>query len=535
MPRPEAAVSPPARCIMLQGTASNVGKSWLATGFCRVLAQDGWRVAPFKSQNMALNSYVTMDGGEIGRAQGVQAEAAGVIATVDMNPILLKPCGPASAQVILRGKPLTDAGAREYRERLIPELLGAVKESLDRLRQEAEVVVIEGAGSPAEINLKDRDIANMRIAALADAPVLLVGDIDRGGVFASFVGTLELLNPEERRRVKGFLINKFRGDPSLLEPGLKWLEARTGVPVIGVVPWEDLPIDGEDSLALPGGFGEGPLEIVAIRLPHLSNYTDLDPLRLEPDVRIRWVERPEALGDPDAVILPGTKNSIGDLVWLRDRGLAAAIGDFAARGGRVVGLCGGYQMLGIRLTDPEGIEGGRPGEEVPGLGLLPAETAFFPTKRVLRRAGRVAAEELGPDLQGVPVEGYEIHMGRTSWCEEPRSLLWLESAGGEAGYPEGAVSRDGKVWGTYVHGIFDSWAFRRRWLDGLRREKGLPPLEGQVRDMYAVREEAFDRLAALLRQHVDWERVYRFLALEPPGAPRRRGRDPRAVPGEPGA
>ncbi|CAB3390379.1 Cobyric acid synthase (fragment) [Kyrpidia spormannii] len=375
MPRTEAAVSPPARCIMLQGTASNVGKSWLATGFCRVLAQDGWRVAPFKSQNMALNSYVTMDGGEIGRAQGVQAEAAGVIATVDMNPILLKPCGPASAQVILRGKPLTDVGAREYRERLIPELLGAVKESLDRLRQEAEVVVIEGAGSPAEINLKDRDIANMRIAALADAPVLLVGDIDRGGVFASFVGTLELLTPEERRRVKGFLINKFRGDPSLLEPGLKWLEARTGVPVIGVIPWDDLPIDGEDSLALPGGFGEGPLEIVAIRLPHLSNYTDLDPLRLEPDVRIRWVERPEALGDPDAVILPGTKNSIGDLVWLRVRGLAAAIGDFAARGpgGGVVRR---LSNAGYSLDGPGGDRRGRPGRRCLGLASFPRRRLF---------------------------------------------------------------------------------------------------------------------------------------------------------------
>ncbi|MDI3256363.1 MAG: cobyric acid synthase [Kyrpidia sp.] len=511
MPKAEGAgAASLARCIMLQGTASNVGKSWLCTGFCRVLARDGWRVAPFKSQNMALNSYVTIDGGEIGRAQGIQAEAAGVPATVDMNPILLKPKGPMAAQVILRGRPWMDAGAREYRERLIPAALEVVKESLNRLRREADVVVIEGAGSPAEINLKDRDIANMRIAELAEAPVLLVGDIDRGGVFASFVGTLELLEPQERRRVQGFLINKFRGDPSLLDSGLRWLEDRTGIPVLGVIPWMDLSIDGEDSLAIPGGAGDGPIEIAVIRLPHVSNFTDVDPLRLEPDVRVRWVSRPEALGRPDAVLLPGTKNTVDDLTWLHRTGLGAALADYAARGGRVVGICGGYQMLGQRVIDPSGVEGDGPAE-IPGLALLPTETVFFPEKRTVRAAGTVAPDAFPEELRGVAVEGYEIHMGQTDCSGEGRPFLLLGEAGSGDWRRDGAVSRDGRVWGTYLHGIFDRRTFRRRWLDVLRREHGLPPLEGTGRDMYAVREEAFEQLADLLREHVNWPRIHELL------------------------
>ncbi|MBX6396525.1 MAG: cobyric acid synthase, partial [Alicyclobacillaceae bacterium] len=395
--------------------SSNVGKSWLCTGFCRVFAQDGWRVAPFKSQNMALNSYVTADGGEIGRAQGIQAEAARVEATVDMNPILLKPKGEMTAQLIVRGRPLADVSAGEYRDRYVSEVFEIVRDSLDRLRREADVVVIEGAGSPAEINLKDRDIANMRVAALAEAPVLLVGDIDRGGVFASLVGTLALLDEEERSRVKGFLINKFRGDRSLLEPGLRWLEERTGVPVLGVIPWAEVEIDGEDSLALRMTERDGEVEIVAVRLPHLSNFTDFDPLRLEPDVRFRWVKHVEELGEPDVVLLPGTKNSMHDLAWLHKSGLAKAIAALADRGRWVVGICGGYQMLGKRLSDPSGLEGdGSP--ELPGLGLLPTETVFVPGKRTVRVTGKVVAdEEALADVRGVEVAGYEIHMGRTWW------------------------------------------------------------------------------------------------------------------------
>lgn len=522
---------------MLQGTASNVGKSWLCTGFCRVFSQDGWRVAPFKSQNMALNSYVTKDGGEIGRAQGIQAEAAGVEAVVDMNPVLLKPKGPMRSQVILRGKPWGDAGAREYREECVPRIVETVEASLHRLRRSYDVVVIEGAGSPAEINLKDRDIANMRVAAMADAPVLLVGDIDRGGVFASFVGTLALLDEEERRRVKGFLINKFRGDRSLLEPGIRWLEERTGLPVLGVIPWSDIAVDAEDSLALPAGKVDGEIDVAVVHFPHVSNFTDFDPLLAEPDVRLRWVRRVEELGDPDVLLLPGTKNTMADLQWLWDTGLGKAAADLARRGRWVVGICGGFQMLGRRLVDPEGVEGAGPGEST-GLGLLPTETVFDPRKRTVRAEGCVAGRgEVLVSLAGIPLEGYEIHMGRTHWAswEEMRPFALLTRSGERQPSPDGAVSPDGRVWGTYLHGLFDRPEFRRSWLNRVREDKGLPPRAKAGPDMGAVREESFNRLAELLRACVDWERIYALVGLPGPRrgvgggisspSPRGEGRD----------
>lgn len=499
---------------MVQGTSSDVGKSLLCTALCRIFARKGYRVAPFKSQNMALNSYVTSDGKEIGRAQGVQAEAAGVEATVDMNPILLKPKGDMTSQVVVRGVPLQDMSAVEYRQNYIPQALQVVKESLDRLRSEFEVLIIEGAGSPAEINLKSRDIANMKIAELADAPVILVADIDRGGVFASIVGTLELLEAAERNRVKGFIINKFRGDIRLLAPGIDWLEKRTGIPVLGVVPYRrNLYIESEDSVVLDSltaaAAGQNQIDVAVIRFPFISNFTDVDPLRFEPDVSLRFVADVDQLGMPDLVILPGTKNTVDDLVWLKRSGLAEAI-RCRAKDGRVLGICGGYQMLGSRLFDPDFVESDLP--ELEGLGLLDVTTRFLPQKTTVQAQGTVLTlPAQSAVLSGLPVEGYEIHMGQSERGKRVAPFCRLESENGRK-QEEGAVNETGTVIGTYLHGILHNDSFRRILLDQIRIGKGLAPLETTVSN-HRRRQEAFDEWADTVETELDMERLFSIMKM----------------------
>ncbi|KKO53831.1 cobyric acid synthase [Paenibacillus sp. DMB20] len=516
---------PQGRTIMLQGTASDVGKSVVTTALCRIFKQDGYRVAPFKSQNMALNSYVTPDGKEIGRAQGVQAEACGIPATTDMNPVLLKPMQDMNAQVVVHGKPYKNLSARDYRSGFLPEAKRIVVEAVNRLRNAYNIVVMEGAGSPAEINLKQNDIVNMNMAAWAEAPVLLVADIDRGGVFASIVGTLELLEPHERERVQGFIINKFRGDVALLQPGLDWLEERTGIPVLGVLPYaDDLDIEAEDSVTLEQWKGkvlpENDLDIAVVALPRISNFTDIDPLIAESDVRIRYVRRPQELGTPDAVIIPGTKSTMADLIWLKETGLSDALVSYAKEG-TVAGICGGYQMLGERLRDPYGAEA-EEGAVIDGLGLLPMETVFAADKRTERARGTVIASGLrGTELYDCSVEGYEIHMGRSlptaaDIAAEPLMKLQAsdENETDSAGF-DGLLHPNGRIMGTYLHGLFHNDAFRRGWLNGLRVAKGLAPLPCEL-NFAARREAAFDRLADQARRHLNMDKIYRILGAGEP-------------------
>ncbi|MFC4811190.1 cobyric acid synthase [Paenibacillus sp. GCM10023250] len=546
MSRASRGAQPHGRTLMVQGTASDVGKSLLVAALCRILREDGYAVAPFKSQNMSLNSYVTWDGKEIGRAQGMQADACGILATTNMNPILLKPKKDMVSQVVVHGKPLGDYEARTYREEVLAEAEPIVREALDRLRADYDIVVLEGAGSPAEINLKDRDIVNMRAAGWADAPVVLAADIDRGGVFAAIVGTLELLEPEERGRVCGFVINKFRGDVSLLQPGLDWLEARTGKPVLGVVPYlADVGLEDEDSLSLDlamraeagaaasPGSGADTLDIAVIRLPHLSNFTDLDPLRAEPDAAVRFVTRPEQWGEPDAVIVPGSKNTVDDLLWLRASGMAERLDAHRRRGGHVVGLCGGYEMFGETLRDPDLTESDLP--ETAGLGWFPFDVRFTADKRTVRAKGMAA---LPGFPSAYPVAGYEIHTGIVEWrtdlaaadregrpepaAEAVRPFRLRESRlgdelladGREA--EEGCASADGRTWGTFLHGVLHNDDFRRAWLNDIRASKGWAPADGGVR-FNERRESAFARLASHVRRHVDIARLKAIAGLTAAG------------------
>ena len=401
-----------AKSIMIQGTMSNAGKSILAGGLCRILRQDGYKVAPFKSQNMALNSYITDEGLEMGRAQVMQAEAAGIRPSAEMNPILLKPTNDTGSQVILNGEVAGVMPAAEYYKKK-KEYIPVILEAYRKLEEKFDVIVIEGAGSPAEINLKENDLVNMGLARLVDAPVLLAGDIDRGGVFAQIVGTVELLEEEERRRIKGTIINKFRGDKEILKPGLKMLEERIGIPVCGVIPYFHLDIDDEDSLTerFDKKGTAGRIDIAVIRLPRISNFTDFAPLESMEAVSLRYVKSAGELGDPDAVILPGTKNTIADLLWLRQGGLEAKILRHSAKGKLVFGICGGYQMLGNTISDPDGIE---QRGTVKGMGLLPMKTTFMPEKTRTRVRGHFGeVKGLLAELTGTEVEGYEIHMGVT--------------------------------------------------------------------------------------------------------------------------
>ncbi len=490
-----------AHCIMIQGTMSGAGKSLLCAALCRIFAQDGYRVAPFKSQNMALNSFVTKDGLEMGRAQVVQAQAAGIEPDVRMNPILLKPSSDVGSQVIVNGEVRGQMPASAYfrmKRSLIPEILSAY----NSLAQEVDIIVIEGAGSPAEINLKADDIVNMGLAKLVDAPVLLAGDIDRGGVFAQLYGTVALLEPDERARIKGLVINKFRGDVEILRPGLALLEEKTHLPVTGVVPYLNVDLEDEDSLStrLDAGSAVKPLDLAILRLPHISNFTDFIPLEQHPLLGVRYVHTLRQLGKPDLVLLPGTKNTVEDLLWLRQSGLESAILKLAGAGTPVLGVCGGYQMLGQTLADPAGTESGTP-QTLRGLGLLPTHTTFTGQKHRTQDTATVTAAPFA----GAALTGYQIHTGLTEITGRPFCTL----ADGTA---EGCVQ--GTVFGTYLHGLFDTGELTEQLAAFLCQRKGIAPDPAALIPMEQYRQQQFDKLADGVRRALDLDAVYAAMGLE---------------------
>ncbi len=486
-----------AKVIMVQGTMSNAGKTFLCAGLCRIFMQDGYSVAPFKSQNMALNSFVTADGLEMGRAQVMQAEAAGIEPEVSMNPILLKPTTDMGSQVIVNGKVLGNMQARDYfayKKQLIPVIRKAYKKLSDKY----DIIVIEGAGSPAEINLKQDDIVNMGMAKIADAPVLLVGDIDRGGVFAQLYGTVALLEKEERERIKGLVINKFRGDVSILEPGLRMMEEKCGIPVAGVIPYQRIDLDDEDSLSERLLQREiGLMDIAVICFPRIANFTDFNALSMLDGMTVRYVEKINDLGNPDMIILPGSKSTIQDLLWMRQNGLEAAIQKEAALGTLIFGICGGYQMLGQSLCDEDGIEGVK---TAGGMGLLRTITTIQSEKIRSRITGVL------PDIQGgyeklsnAAYEGYEIHMGITTKSNETEHLLF---------------SYCDNVFGTYIHGIFDSADIRQAIYDIIGGRKGITGTDKPLIPMKKYKEKQYDLLADNLRHHLDMEKIYSIMGMK---------------------
>ena len=485
-----------AKNIMIQGTMSNAGKSLLAAGLCRIFKQDGYRVAPFKSQNMALNSFITKNGAEMGRAQVVQAEAAGIEPDVRMNPILLKPTTDVGSQVIVNGQVQGNMRAMEYYRRK-REFIPAVMEAYNSLAQEYDIIVIEGAGSPAEINLKATDIVNMGLAELVDAPVLLVGDIDRGGVFAQLYGTIALLEPQEQQRIKGTIVNKFRGDRAILQPGIDILEKICGVPVAGVIPYTHVDIDDEDSLSTRFHTGDGrkDIDIAVVKLPRISNFTDVSPLERFESVSVRYIERPDQLHQPDMILLPGTKSTIADLLWLRQSGLEAAICQQAARGCIVFGICGGYQMLGASVRDPLGVEAAGV-TEIKGMGLLPMDTVFQGEK-VQQQTSGVFGEIPGAlhSLSGMGYTGYEIHMGRSQQQLAP-------------------LVNQGNVYGSYIHGIFDGAGIAQAIIGDLAARKGIDPGALTVFDPERYKQEQYDKLADAVRGGLDMDFVYKVLNRE---------------------
>ncbi len=519
-----------AKALMVQGTGSGAGKSLITAALCRIFRDTGLRVAPFKGQNMALNSYITLEGGEIGRAQALQAEASGIEPTVDMNPVLLKVSEETGSQVIIQGKVLCTMKAREYyasRERA----WNAVRESYDRLSQKYELIIMEGAGSPAEINLMKSDIVNMSAAKYAKAPVILIGDIDKGGVFASLYGTMKLLG-RDSRHIKGFLINKFRGDLGILRPGLDMIRQKTGKPVIGVLPYvTDISLPEEDGLALQKyqsairrEHSKGTIRIVVVGLRYISNFTDFDPLACEPDVEVIFSRNHSDIENADLVIVPGTKNTVKDLLMLREMELDESIKRANAKGVQVMGMCGGFQMLGRRIMDPHGVESSR--KEIEGIGLLDIETVFHQTKTTCRVEAELGDSSLlvnhsmrdkfsGYQKSAInhePLKGYEIHMGTSSGNIGLFRVRRLLRAGGrvqhETPIPDG--SRNGNCWGTYLHGIFENDAFGI--LDHIRTQKGLDPLKSNVN--YAeVKEAAIDRLACVVRDNIDMDFVRRTAGL----------------------
>jgi adenosylcobyric acid synthase len=501
---------------MFCGTASDVGKSVLAAGFCRILRNRGIAVAPFKSQNMALNSFATPEGGEMGRAQVVQAQACRIPPHTDMNPILLKPNSDTGSQVIVQGKVVGNMSVKEYNS-YKPEAFGKVTESFDRLSSAYDFIVIEGAGSIAEINLKAYDIANLRIAEMAGCPCVLVADIDRGGVFAQIVGTLELLEPGERERIGGVIINKFRGDPSLLEPGIDFVEERTGVPVLGVVPYfSHFRIPEEDSVALEKRTkgkrqrAKGnKIRIGVIRFPRISNYTDFEPLEAESDVDLHYIEKASELDGLDVLILPGSKSTIGDLRFLEKQRMFEQIRSFD---GPVIGICGGYQILGKKILDPHGIESAI--GEAEGLGLLDVETVMLHHKETHQAEGRLlpAGARIAPGCADC-VSGYEIHMGRTTLGPSAQPFAELKRrSGGDGAISDGAVSADCRVFGTYLHGLFDNHGFRAAFLNRIRTEKGLPTASTDCR-----LDDPFDLLAEHLERYLDMERLFRICGIDSTG------------------
>ena len=527
-----------AKPIMIQGTMSNAGKSILAAGLCRIFKQDGYRTAPFKSQNMALNSYITSEGLEMGRAQVVQAEAAGISPHVDMNPILLKPTTDVGSQVIVHGVARGNMKARDYfamKRSLIPEIMA----SYERLSGSHDIIVIEGAGSPAEINLKSDDIVNMGLAELVDAPVLLAGDIDRGGVFAQLYGTVALLEQEERQRIKGLIINKFRGDRSILDPGAAMLEQLCGIPVIGVVPYMDVDIEDEDSLSarLENGQASGLVDLSVIRLPRISNFTDFNVFSRIPGVSLRYVSRVSELGTPDLVFLPGTKNTMDDLLWMRQNGLEAAVLKLAHKQVPIWGICGGYQMMGEVLRDAGGVESAGV-RETAGMGLLPLCTDFQEEKVRTQVEGSLGELDgvLAP-LSGQCISGYEIHMGRTaidrengamdtamlvSWRREPvicRPVSYVMEIQDKdrPGCDGKRVKEDGwnrgNIYGAYIHGIFDHPGIAETIVSSLAAKKGISMDEVKAGDYSAYRQQQYDKLADVLRSSLDMDAIYKMMGL----------------------
>ena len=499
-----------AKAIMIQGTMSNAGKSLLAAGLCRIFRQDGYLVAPFKSQNMALNSFITEEGLEMGRAQVMQAEAAGIRPSVKMNPILLKPTNDVGSQVIVNGEVLGTMSARDYfkyKKKLVPDIMKAYQE----LSDEYDIIVIEGAGSPAEINLKNDDIVNMGMAKMAKAPVLLVGDIDRGGVFAQLIGTVDLLEPSERDMVKGLIINKFRGDKTILDPGVKMLEERSHIPVVGVAPYMNIQVEDEDSLTerfdrkQPAGL----IDIAVIRVPRISNFTDFNPFESVEGVSLRYVQHVSELKNPDMIILPGTKNTMEDLLWMRENGLEAAVLKAAAAGCIVFGICGGYQMLGDTLSDPYHVEAGG---KIRGMGLLPMDTVFASKKTRTRVTGQfLPMTGIFAALSGVSLEGYEIHMGESVRKEGilPATKLMVAGNQPEEKKTEGAFHEN--VCGTYVHGVFDKEEVVETLIRILGERKGIDVSSMTGIDFAAFKETQYNILAAELRKHLDMKKIYSIL------------------------
>lgn len=508
-----------AKVIMVQGTMSNAGKSLIAAGLCRIFKQDGYSVAPFKSQNMALNSFITEEGLEMGRAQVMQAEAAGIKPDVCMNPILLKPTNDTGSQVIVNGEVLGNMSAWEYfayKKKLIPEVMKAYESLASRY----DIIVIEGAGSPAEINLKREDIVNMGLAKAAHAPVLLVGDIDRGGVFAQLYGTVELVEPDERAMIKGLIINKFRGDKTILDPGVTMLEEKTGIPVVGVAPYMNIEVEDEDSLTERFSRPQecALIDIAVIRIPRISNFTDFNPFESIGGVSLRYVHSVAELKNPDMIIIPGTKNTMEDLLWMRQNGLEAAILKAAAAGRVIFGVCGGYQMLGETLSDPYGVEAGG---QIKGMGLLPMDTVFAKEKTRTRVAGKFAVlPGILEGLGGTALEGYEIHMGESvrRGDASPVTEIVNYAVSREKGKADAAVSKvkedgaaRGNIYGTYVHGVFDKEEVAVRIIEGLAAAKGISMDEITAVDYQAFKESQYDILASELRRHLDIEKIYQIM------------------------
>ncbi|ACQ53069.1 cobyric acid synthase [Clostridium botulinum] len=490
--------------IMIQGTASSVGKSLIVAALCRIFKQDGYSVCPFKSQNMSLNSYITLDGKEMGRAQVLQAYAAGLEPEVYMNPILLKPTSDKKSQIIVNGKVYGNSTAMEYHNLKI-KFKGMLKEQFKKLEEDFDIVVMEGAGSPAEINLRDRDIVNMGMAEIVDAPVLLVGDIDKGGVFASLAGTMLLLNEGEKERVKGTIINKFRGDVEILNPGLDMLEDIIHIPCLGVVPYTRLQLEDEDGAVEFNKKAYAPIDIAVIKMPHISNFTDLDALKSEEDVSIRFITSKEEFKEPDLLVIPGSKNTIEDLLYLRKCGLEESIKEYS-KDGKIIGICGGYQVLGSKIKDPYKVETDL--GEIEGLNLLDMETTFEKEKITTR----VSAKLINEEIENI-VYGYEIHMGISEYSENVKPLFKIYDKNGEkVDYFDGAINEKGNVMGTYIHGVFDGIVFREKIINELRVKKGLKKKKSQVYEH--MREKELDKLADIVRQSLDMEKIYSIIGMK---------------------
>ena len=513
-----------ARAIMVLGTSSHVGKSLITAALCRIFARQGYRAAPFKSQNMSLNSAVTIEGLEIGRAQALQAEAAGVAPSVDMNPILLKPSGGMTSQVVVRGRIWGKLTASDYHRCRVEELMPIIRESYEALAAQYEVIVLEGAGSPAEINLKQHDIVNMRMAELADASCLLVGDIDRGGVFASLLGTVELLDPQEQTRIQGFLINKLRGDLALLEPGVRMMQDRLQKPCLGVVPYLDgLMLEEEDSLGLPdidpigskvwlsSTTPDRPLRVAIIALPSFSNFTDFDALRAEPSVSLRFCRSAALIRQADVVILPGSKQTVDDLLWMRSEGLDHVLLDYACTG-LIAGVCGGMQMLGEQILDSHGME---TAGSISGLGLLHIHTTMQPQKVTSMATGQLVTDSLfGQPIPEVRLSGYEIHIGETLYLKHAESFAQLtrQSNSKEPPHYDGCITSDTRIFGTYLHGLFDEDSFRHAFIAAARAFHHLAP--ATVLDQWRQkREDSLNRLATAVCQSLDMPRIFAWAGL----------------------